>query len=308
MRLVEDAIKLDFCDVLIKPKRSELVSRKDVDLRRRFTFKHSKKTWEGVPIVAANMDGVGTVAMHERHGGFEMVKLYHGDCLELLKTLPDNSVDSIVTDPPAGISFLNRSWDDDKGGRDHWIAWMCDVMKECHRVLKCGGHGLVWALPRTSHWTATALENAGFEIRDRVSHLFGTGFPKNMDVSKSIDSAAGVEREIIGVDKTRLRPNRKYKSGAIGKIGGNESICDRSDNGATLTAPATPEAKQWEGWGTALKPACEDWWLIRKPLSEKTVAANVVKVGVGGINIDGCRIGSDVITTHRILCFAVMFA
>lgn len=189
---------------------------------------------------------------------------------------------------------MGKAWDDDKGGSSGWIAWMTEVMRQCHRVLKPGAHGLVWAIPRTSHWTATALEDAGFEVRDVITHLFGQGFPKSLDISKAIDKAAGAEREVVGVDKSRLRPNRKYKSGAIGNIGGdeNDSICDRSDNGATLTAPATDAAKQWQGWGTALKPASEHWILVRKPCSEKTVAANVLKWGTGGINVDGCRVES----------------
>lgn len=174
--------------------------------------------------------------------------LLHGDCLEVLKTLNDSSVDSLVTDPPAGISFMGKDWDDDKGGRKEWCAWMESVMRECLRVLKPGAHGLVWSIPRTSHWTATALEDAGFEVRDCITHLFGSGFPKSLDISKAIDKAAG-------------------------------------------ETPKTEAAKQWQGWGTALKPAAEFWWLVRKPLSEKTVAANVQKWGCGGINIDGCRVG-----------------
>jgi len=93
-----------------------------------------------------------------------------------MRTLKKNSVDSIVTDPPAGISFMSRDWDSDKGGRDNWIQWMSEVATECKRVLKPGGHAFVWAIPRTSHWTATAWENAGFEIRDVVAHIFGSGF------------------------------------------------------------------------------------------------------------------------------------
>jgi hypothetical protein len=113
--------------------------------------------------------------------------LLHGDCLEQLKTLADCSVDSLVTDPPAGISFMGLEFDSDKGGRDHWIKWLKEVMQECLRVMKPGAHGLVWAIPRTSHWTATALEDAGFEIRDVVTHLFGSGFPKSCDISKQLD-------------------------------------------------------------------------------------------------------------------------
>lgn len=155
----------------------------------------------------------------------------------MLRTLEDNSVDSLVTDPPAGISFMGKEWDHHKGGRKEWVAWLESVMRECLRVLKPGAHGLVWALPRTAHWTATALEDAGFEIRDCITHLFGSGFPKSHNIEKSTEGAVN-------------------------------------------------------GQGTALKPAAEFWWLVRKPCSEKTVAANVLKWGTGGLNIDGCRIQS----------------
>jgi len=195
--------------------------------------------------------------------------------------MESDSVDSLITDPPAGISFMNKSWDSDKGGSKQWISWMSEVMRECLRVLKPGAHGLVWAIPRTSHWTATACEEAGFEIRDVVTHLFGSGFPKSLDISKAIDKAAGVEGEIIG-------KNPAYR----------ERQLDHDASWPTPMRPefkrgaATPEAKQWQGWGTALKPSAEFWWLIRKPLSEKTVAANVLKWGVGGLNIDQSRIGT----------------
>ena len=129
------------------------------------------------------------------------VQLFNGDCVETMKLIGKNSIDACVTDPPAGISFMGKSWDDDKGGRDAWIKWLTEVMQQVLRVLKPGGHAFVWALPRTSHWTATALENAGFEIRDVVTHLFGSGFPKSLDVSKAIDRAAGVEHEKVGTRK-----------------------------------------------------------------------------------------------------------
>lgn len=109
-------------------------------------------------------------------------QLLEGDSEELMQQLPDNHCDSMVTDPPAGISFMGQEWDKDKGGRDEWIAWLGYVMFEALRVLKPGAHGLVWAIPRTSHWTAMALESAGFEVRDVISHHFGTGFPKNLDL------------------------------------------------------------------------------------------------------------------------------
>lgn len=194
-----------------------------------------------------------------------------------------NSVDSLVTDPPAGISFMGKDWDGDKGGRDAWVTWMQSVMAECLRVLKPGAHGLVWAIPRTSHWTMTALEKAGFEVRDVVTHLFGTGFPKSLDVSKAIDKAAGAKREPLPDPQAKRRNSvaREFWSSS-------------DPSNSPVTAPATDDAKRWQGWGTALKPACEFWILVRKPCSEKTVAANVLKWGTGALNIDGCRIASDI--------------
>ena len=187
--------------------------------------------------------------------------LHHGDCLKVLKTLPSCSVDAIVTDPPAGIAFMGKSWDTDKGGRDAWIAWMQSIAQECLRVIKPGGHALVWALPRTSHWTGMAWENAGWEPRDKVVHLFGTGFPKSLNVSKAIDKAAGAEREVVGYSRgVGVEDNQGYGGIARGGVGIVQKGID-----VPVTASATPEAHQWEGWGTALKPAAEDWWLLRKP-------------------------------------------
>lgn len=178
--------------------------------------------------------------------------IYGGDCLEILKTLDDNSVDSLVTDPPAGISFMGKEWDDDKGGRDAWIKWMSEVMRECLRVLKPGAHGFVWALPRTSHWTATALEDAGFEVRDVVTHLFGSGFPKSLNISIAIDKQAGVLKARGKAFCTAGRGNRA-------------DIQDQNGKSMPSHEPITNAAKQWVGWGTALKPSCERWLLIRKP-------------------------------------------
>lgn len=209
----------------------------------------------------------------------EGVKLYRGDCLEVMWPMKDGSVDAVVTDPPAGISFMGKSWDKDKGGRDQWVEWMRGVMRECLRVLKPGGHAVVWALPRTSHWTATAIEDAGFEIRDVIHHAFGTGFPKSMDVSKAIDKQAGAEREVVGI---------KPGQGSIPNDRGKWGL--KPNTPVPVTVPATAAAQQWEGWGTALKPAAENWIIARKPLSEPTVAANVLKHGTGAINGDGCRV------------------
>ena len=215
-----------------------------------------------------------------------MMKLIQGDCLEVLKTLDENSVDSLVCDPPAGIAFMGKDWDKDKGGRTAWVNWMTEVMRECHRVMKPGAHGFVWALPRTSHWTAWALEEAGFEIRDSVHHLFGSGFPKSLDVSKAIDKMYGAERDVVGYGKLNPRDKKSYEPKA------KNEIFDRNKGMKKLeiTAPSTPEAKQWNGFGTALKPAHEVWWLVRKPLSEKTVAKNVLRYGTGALNIDASRV------------------
>lgn len=210
----------------------------------------------------------------------EGVTLYQGDCREALKTLPDNSIDSIVTDPPAGIGFMGRDWDKDKGGRDSWIAWLADIASECKRVLKPGGHAFVWALPRTSHWTGMAWENAGFEPREKISHVFGSGFPKSHNISKAIDKKAGAKRDVVreGVKSGAHPDGNTYAKGL------NAGFKDRE-----LTAPATAAAAAWDGWGSALKPAYEEWWLFRKPV-EGTLADNVLAHGTGGLNIDACRV------------------
>lgn len=214
---------------------------------------------------------------------FGNIRLIRGNNLSILPLLPSNSVDAIVTDPPAGISFMGKTWDSNKGGRDKWIAWLEEIARECFRVCKPGGHALVWAIPRTSHWTAMAWENAGWQVRDRVAHLFGQGFPKSLDVSKTIDKA-------LEVDPSGYTKNPAERSG-------NGPGATTSTGWSKPTRPPKPiatsdDAKQWSGWGTALKPACEDWWLFRKP-PEGTVAANVLKYGVGGLNIDGCRVVTD---------------
>jgi site-specific DNA-methyltransferase (adenine-specific) len=213
-----------------------------------------------------------------------------GDCITL--DVPAESIDAVVSDPPAGIGFMGKDWDHHKGGRDTWIAWMAERMRVAFRLLKPGGHAVIWALPRTSHWTATAIEDAGFEIRDVLTHHFGSGFPKSLDVSKAIDSAAGAVREVVGGAK------REDASNSIADIGALRcDACGNSRNGTSCqctrdSGPATPEAAQWQGWGTALKPASEHWILARKPLIG-TVAQNVLAHGTGGINVDACRVGTS---------------
>ena len=279
--------------------------------------------------------------------------LIHSDCLEALRNLPDNSVDSVVTDPPYGLSFMGKKWDYDVPSVDIW--------QECLRVLKPGGHLLSFAGSRTYHRIACAIEDAGFEIRDQIMWVYGSGFPKSLDVGKAIDKMdAAVEQK-----KRRLRFTAWVRSTGVSSsqideatgtnMGGHyttaasqpaimtrehleacrpllgeipewvEAECDirsiESKNFAerevvgktagtslavapgqnsprpavvmNLTVPATPEAKQWDGWGTALKPAHEPICVARKPISEPSIAANVLKWGTGAINIDGCRVGSD---------------
>jgi site-specific DNA-methyltransferase (adenine-specific) len=199
-------------------------------------------------------------------------------CFEATAILREEAVD--LTDIYTTIIDIVIT-DKRNADRDKWIEWLSEIMKEVNRVLKPGAYGCVWSLPRTSHWTAMALEYAGFEIRDCIYHIFGTGFPKSMDISKAIDKKFGAEREKI------INPLANKQTGQIaGKgLSGAKNAIDYIE-----PYPITEQAKQWDGFGTALKPAVECWWLIRKPISEKTVADNVLKWGTGGINIDDCRI------------------
>ena len=191
--------------------------------------------------------------------------LYCGDALAVLPMLAANSVDAVVTDPPAGIGFMSAAWDHNKGGRAAWITWMTQIATECFRCLKPGGHALVWALPRTSHWTAMAWEDAGFEVRDCVYHLFAQGFPKSLNISKALDAMAGAEREAgtqyIAPDGRSRGIDLGIQNGSFG-AGKTHYVAEK-----LVTTPATDTAKQWDGWGSALKPAAECWWLLRKPLN-----------------------------------------
>lgn len=202
--------------------------------------------------------------------------VYNGDCLDILPTLLENSVDSIVTDPPYGISFMGANWDHGIPGKHFW--------EEALRVAKPGAHLLAFGGTRTYHRLACAIEDAGWEIRDCIMWVYGQGFPKSLDISKAIDKQAGVEREVIGNSSTvNQKKSKSLKASVI-----------HSDYGQyiPITSPATDAAKLWGGWGTALKPAYEPIILARKPISESTIADNVLKHGTGGINIDECRIVS----------------
>jgi len=199
--------------------------------------------------------------------------LHLGDCLEVMPTLAADSVDSIVSDPPYGLSFMGKGWDHGVPGQSFWA--------EALRVAKPGAHLLAFGGTRTYHRLACAIEDAGWEIRDCVMWVYGSGFPKSHDVSKAIDKAAGAERG---------RATVRSKS---------VSTCYAQDewtrlNAGTVLDPKaiTPDAAQWSGWGTALKPAWEPIIVARKPLVG-TVAENVLTHGTGAINVDGCRIGTD---------------
>jgi DNA modification methylase len=216
------------------------------------------------------------------------MKLLLGDCLDKLKELEDNSVDSIVTDPPYGLSFMGKQWDYDVPSVEIW--------EECRRVLKPGGHLLAFAGSRTYHRMAVRIEDAGFEIRDMISWLYGSGFPKSMDISKQFDKRAGVEREVVGIKQNTydgsVRNTDNHKS-PIENASYDGWGLNNSPHNTPQTVPVTDLAKEWSGWGTALKPAHEPVVMARKPLSEGTVVDNVQKWRTGGINIDESRIPTD---------------
>ena len=195
--------------------------------------------------------------------------IYQGDCLEILPTLDAESVDSIVTDPPYGLSFMGKDWDHGVPGVPFWKAIL--------RVAKPGAFLLAFGGTRTFHRLAVAIEDAGWEIRDCLMWIYGSGFPKSLDVSKAIDKAAGATRTIFGVDQSKLRPNRVNR-GLVNSAGGSGF---HTDNGATVTSPATDAARQWEGWGTALKPAVEYIICAQKPLTLQGLCGKLAQ-NIGG--------------------------
>lgn len=244
----------------------------------------------------------------------DKISIYEGDCIDVMGQFQDNAFDTLITDPPAGISMMAKQWDDLSGYQartergqvvmqslkplvelkiiQDWEAgfllftvdWAYSVL----RILKPGASGLVWSIPRTSDLTQFGLRLAGFEVRDSVAHLFSVGFPKSHDISKHIDKHLGKDRKIIGQSNrgTGAQPNKLNNHGegdtGIGYADGSGKIFD-------ITEPATPESQKWQGWGTALKPAREDWILVQKPL-DGTNAENALKWGVAGLNIDGARV------------------
>ena len=208
------------------------------------------------------------------------MKILEGDCVEVMRGLPDASVDAIVTDPPYGLGFMGKAWDDLPPG----LEWA----QECLRVLKPGGHLLAFGGSRTYHRLAVAVEDAGFEVRDQMMWLYGSGFPKSLDVSKAIDKAT-VGVKVVG-------------QGRAGKTALGQSSSWNHTNEPhrfDITEPNSPDAKKWSGWGTALKPAHEPIVVARKPLVG-TVAENVLRFGTGALNVDGCRVGAERIQINRL--------
>ena len=256
-----------------------------------------------------------------------MNKIFHGDCLEVLKTLPENSIDSIVTDPPYELGFMGKSWD------STGIANNVEMWKECLRVLKPGGHLLSFGGTRTYHRMASAIEDAGFEVRDMIEWVYGSGFPKSLNIGKSVEAFVTTgNASKNGFHKL----DGERRDGRIGMYDTVEEQGFRVKNPDQLGAydldPTTDEAKQWNGYGTALKPAHEPICMARKPLDSSSicencegrgdvnigakecwvcngtgkikskklsVAENVLKYGTGGLNIDGCRVSNPNEDTGR---------
>ncbi len=209
-----------------------------------------------------------------------------GDVIEVLRGYQDNSFDAVLCDPPYGLSFMGKKWDYDVPQSALWA--------EVLRVCKPGAALIAFSGTRTYHRTVVQIEDAGWEIRDQLAWMYGSGFPKSMNVSIALDKAAGAEREVIGEKRT---PDGKLYSARVPNSNGayNEECAHSALSGQTkhntqLTAPATEAAQQWAGFGTALKPAFEPAVLARKPL-EGTMVANVTRWGVGALAIDPCRVG-----------------
>jgi len=220
------------------------------------------------------------------HYRSEGVELHHGDCLGVLAGLPDNSIDAVVTDPPYGLDFMGKHWDTGA------VAFNPDTWRHCLRVLKPGGHLAAFGGTRTFHRLACAIEDAGFEIRDSIAWLYGSGFPKSLDVSKAIDKAAGAQRDKV---RTRITPRTNAGKGFSNELDERPWLTEARRNGYhehDSDIAATDAARQWQGWGTALKPAHEPIIIARKPL-QGTVAANVLAWGTGGLNIDACRVEGE---------------
>lgn len=220
-------------------------------------------------------------------------EIYNCECIEGMRELPADSVDAIVTDPPYGLSFMGKEWDHGVPGEKFWV--------EALRVAKPGAHLLAFGGTRTYHRLACAIEDAGWEVRDCLGWLYGSGFPKSMDVSKAIDKSLGAERATVRIDAKQVR-NPKSINGGHGVDGGDRPWMQLAREQGFYEKPGdipvSDAAKQWQGWGTCLKPAWEPIIMARKPF-KGTVAACVLEHGTGAINIDECRVGTDVLHEQK---------
>jgi len=209
-------------------------------------------------------------------------EIIHGDCLAILQEMDDASVDAVVTDPPYGLKFMAKKWDDDCPDVGVW--------QECLRVLKPGGYLLAFSGTRTVDLVMGRIREAGFEIRDMLTWLYGQGFPKSHDISKAMDKALGAEREVVG------KYSQTFRAEGSGQEGWQRPA--HSEKGA-ITVASSAAAQEWDGWGTALKPACEPITMARKRIDKKTVAANMLAWRTGAINVDGCRIEGEAWKPHQ---------
>jgi len=211
--------------------------------------------------------------------------IHHGDCLDVLSKMEPNSIDTVITDPPYGLKFMGRNWDHNVPGIPFWEAIL--------RVAKPGSTLLAFGGTRTFHRLACAIEDSGWILRDCIMWLYGSGFPKSLDISKQIDKAAGAEREVVG---EYVWPDGKGRNPEVHKTKRSgiysDIKTDDSPNDRRITAPATPEAALWDGWGTGIKPSWEPIIVAQKPL-DGTFAENALKYGVAGFWIEGGRIGTD---------------
>ena len=211
-------------------------------------------------------------------------EIINSDCLKAMQKMPDGSVDAIVTDPPYGLAFMGANWDHNVPSVAYW--------SECLRVAKSGAHLLCFGGTRTFHRLMCAIEDAGWEIRDTIMWVYGSGFPKSLDVGKAIDKALGAKREQVRIPASEVR-NPKVINSGHGIDGGDrpwmKKALEVGYHEKDSDVPVTDQAKEWDGWGTCLKPAWEPIIVARKPL-EGTVAHNVMTYGTGAINIDGCRV------------------
>ena len=220
-----------------------------------------------------------------------------GDSLDVLGEFEPESVHAVVSDPPYGLAFMGRSWDDFEPLE--YQKWCHEWATECLRVLKPGGHLLAFSGNRTHHRLFTGIEDAGFEIRDTITWHYGNGFPKASDISKTIDKREGAERSVIG--KKRVKSLKD--AGGITKekygIDKGASVSPGAESkNVDITVPSTPDAKKWDGWKTGLKPATEFVVMARKPFDGATVDC-LLEYGSGALNIGACRVGSESTTVAR---------